>query len=176
MANGGEAMINPQEMYRDGDAPSRNEKKSMWRIIRRGTAQEHTPLFFIRDRRSFAYGLAAAFVLYFASVGAWQVVKQNIEAQQPAELKVDQAYRSAINALERILPVVLSNQADSLETAGLLSSRQEQMQLLDVAIAELRRQTGTSDLSPALRARLRQLYSLKLNVLQQMIERGEIEL
>ncbi|HEY4612601.1 MAG TPA: hypothetical protein VII11_06430 [Bacteroidota bacterium] len=169
-------MIDPKNVYRQDDVPTGKERQNMWRAIEQGIAPSRTPLFFIHDRRSFVYGIAAAFVLYFASLGAWQVVKQNIEDQQPAEIKVDQAYRSAIGALEQVLPVATPMVHDTSDASGALSARQQQLLLLDAAIAELRKETGTTDLSPVKRARLRQLYSLKLQILQQMIEHGEIEL
>ncbi|MGH2568425.1 MAG: hypothetical protein ACRDGA_08810 [Bacteroidota bacterium] len=169
-------MIDPMEIYKDDDLPTGRERKQMWRAIEKGIAPARTPMFFIHDRGSFAYGIAAAFVLYFASLGAWQVVTQNIEERQPAELKVDQAYRSAIGALEKVLPVAISSQPAEENGSGKLTARQQQLQLLDEAIIQLRRETGVNDLSPVMRARLLQLYSLKLQILQEMIEQGEIEL
>ena len=169
-------MINPNNMYREDDFPTGEERNSMWRKIEKSIAPVRTPIFFIHDRRSFVYGIAAAFVLYFASFGAWQAVKQQMEGDLPVEIKVDQAYRSAIGALEEVIPVALPHQQTTPQDSGILSARQQQLQLLDTAIINLRKETGANDLSPVLRARLRQLYSLKLQVLQHMIEHGEIEL
>lgn len=163
-------------MYHDDDQPTRAERKMMWRNIEKGIAPARAPIFFIHDLRSFAYGLAAAFVIYFAAFGAWQAVKQQMESDLPAEIKVDIAYRSAIDALEGVIPVTQPNQQNTPQGTGILTARQEQLQLLDTAIANLRKETGANDVSPIFRARLRQLYTLKLQVLQQMIEHGEIEL
>ena len=169
-------MIDPRDIYQEDDLPTGAEKKAMWQTITTRIGFRKTPVFFIHDWRSFSYGIAAAFILYFAVFGAWQAVKQQMEGDLPAELKVDQAYRSAIGALEEIVPVALSDQQANPHGSGVISARQEQLQALDTAIANLRKETGGNDLSPVFRGQLRQLYSLKLQVLQQMIEHGEIEL
>ena len=58
----------------------------------------------------------------------------------------------------------------------ILSTREDQLRSLDAAIVDLKNEVNGHDLSPLKRARLRQLYSLKLRVIQEMIEQGEIEL
>ena len=115
-------------------------------------------------------------LLYLATIGGVTVVRQLIESAQPSELKVDGAYQSAISAFERVMPSVVATASKTLPASGELASRQEQLRLLDDAISDLRRQTNGTDLSPLTRERLRQLYSLKLQILQHMIEQGEIEL
>ena len=169
-------MIDPKNFYSSHDEPSRRTIHSIWSAVEKTVAQRTTPIFFIQDVRSFAYGIAAAFLLYLSSIGAWQVIKQGLEAGQPAELKLDKAYLSAIDELERVIPVAASSQQQSPEASGALTARKEQLRLLDEAITGLRLETGSNDLSPMKHARLRQLYSLKLQVIQQMIEHGEIEL
>jgi hypothetical protein len=169
-------MIEPRRFYKPNDLPTPGIKKRMWREIERQTSPHRASLFFIPDRRSFAYGMAAMVLLYLATIGGVTVVRQLIESAQPSELKVDGAYQSAISAFERVMPSVVATASKTLPASGELASRQEQLRLLDDAISDLRRQTNGTDLSPLTRERLRQLYSLKLQILQHMIEQGEIEL
>ena len=169
-------MIDPKDFYASHDEPSRRTIHAIWSAVEKTVAPGKTPIFFIRDVRSFAYGIAAAFLLYSSSIGVWQVVKQGVEAGQPTELKLDEAYLSAIGELERVIPVAASSQQQTSELVKALTARKEQLRLLDEAITGLRLETGNNDLSPMKHSRLRQLYSLKLQVIQQMIEHGEIEL
>jgi hypothetical protein len=169
-------MIDPKDFYNSHDEPTRRTKHAIWSTVEKSVAPTKSPVFFIPDVRSFAYGIAAAFLLYFSSIGVWQVVKQGMEAGQPTELKLDKAYLSAIGELERVIPVAASSQQQSPEVSGVLTARKEQLRLLDEAITGLRLETGANDLSPMKHVRLRQLYNLKLQVIQQMIEHGEIEL
>jgi hypothetical protein len=128
------------------------------------------------DRRSFAFGMAASLILGLALYGAWSIAKQAMEASKPQPLRLEQAYVSAIREFEQIVPVVGKKTPQTTQSAGQLTQRREQLQLVDQAIADLRRQTNGMDLSPLKRDRLRKLYGMKLQILQQMIEEGEIEL
>ncbi len=169
-------MIDPKDVYASHDEPSWRTRHAIWSAIERTVAPAKSPVFFIPDVRSFAYGIAAALLLYFSSIGVWQVIKHGVEAGQPTELKLDKAYLSAIDELERVIPVAASSQQQTSEASGALTARKEQLRLLDEAITGLRLETGSNDLSAMKHARLRQLYSLKLQIIQQMIEHGEIEL
>ena len=72
----------------------------------------------------------------------------------------------------RVAPVRATADAHGASTAARLA----QVRKIDEAIGALRSTTGDGDLSPLLQRRLRQLYSLKLQALQQLIENGEWEL
>ncbi|MEK6755921.1 MAG: hypothetical protein AABZ02_07200 [Bacteroidota bacterium] len=169
-------MIKPDQFYTSDDQPTEAGRKRMWQAIESEIAPHRATFLSIADKRSFAYGMAAAVLLYLSGVGALTVVRQLIENSQPTVVKVDNAYRSAITEFERVVPYVTATTSQSQQMAGELSSRKEQIRLIDAAITELRLQTNENDISPVKRERLRQLYSMKLQILQQMIERGEIEL
>jgi hypothetical protein len=130
----------------------------------------------VNDRRSFLYGMAATVLLGLALVGAWTIAQQAFENSRPQPLRLEEAYVSAIHEFELVVPSVDVNTAQYSRDTGQLSQRHAQLRLVDAAITELRRQTNGTDLSPMKRERLRDLYSRKLQILQQMIEEGEIEL
>jgi hypothetical protein len=169
-------MTEPRKFYAPNDLPTPESKRRMWHHIERHISPRRTSLLFVADKRSFAYGMAAMVILYLATVGGVTVLRQLVERTQPAELKVDGAYQSAISAFERVMPSVMATASKTAPASARLASRQEQLRLLDATINDLRRQTNGTDLSPLTRERLRQLYSMKLQILQQMIEQGEIEL
>ncbi|MBM4162797.1 MAG: hypothetical protein FJ217_17105 [Ignavibacteria bacterium] len=169
-------MITPQKYYIPDELPNRRSKKRIWQGIKREIAPHRGLFFFIEDKRSFAYGFAAAVLLYLASVGAFQVARNAIETAQPPVVKIDRAYRSAIDEFERVVPAVAAYAPQTPQASAQRSSRTEQLRLVDDAIHELRQQTNGNDISPITRERLRQFYGAKLLILQQMIEQGEIGL
>ena len=130
----------------------------------------------ISDRRSFMYGMAASFVLYLAGVGAFNLIKQNVESAQPTEARLDRAYQSAIKEFESVVPSLVSRQGDEQHQQGRMQSREQQLKLVNEAIMGLRLDIERHEPSPIKSSRLRELYSLKLQILQNMIGNGEIEL
>ena len=168
-------MIRPEDFYRAEDLPERHEQQRMWNVIQRTLRPVSVLAMLIPDRRSFVYGMAATVFLYLASLGAWDLVHSAIEGSQPTEVKIGKAYSEAIDAFEQVLPAVVAR-ASAPQYSDALSSRMTQLRLIDAAIADLRKDTAPNDLSPLKQARLRELYSLKLRILQRMIENGELEL
>lgn len=166
--------MKPEHFYRDDDHPSRHAKARMWAAISKSTKQSRI-VFTVRDSRSFFAGMAAAAVLLLSGSGLYSLVNQFVESRQPKEVRFDDAYRSAIKEFENILPSPV--QVSSVETnSGRLQSRLEHLALIDSAITELRADIARTDLSPVKRSRLRQLYSMKLQVLQDIIQQGDMEL
>jgi hypothetical protein len=169
-------MIKPEDFYTSDELPDKKRTNAMWQFIRRSSSRLRTEPMLVRDWRSFLYGMAATVVLGLALVGAWTIARQTLENSQPQPLRLEQAYVSAIHEFERVIPSVKVNTAQYSRDAGQFSQRHAQLMLVDAAITELRRQTNGTDLSPMKRERLRDLYRKKLQILQQMIEEGEIEL
>jgi len=169
-------MIEPGDFYTADDLPDNKNKDTMWRSIQRSASSLRPKSLMIRDRRSFMYGMAASIVLGLALVGAWTVARQAFENSQPTPLRLERAYVSAIQEFERVIPSVAVKSADRPQAAGQLRDRQQQLTLINAAIADLRKETNGKDLSPLKRERLRGLYSQELRILQEMIEEGEIEL
>jgi hypothetical protein len=169
-------MIEPRDFYTAGDVPNNRSKEAMWHSVQRSTSSLRPQSMLIRDRRSFMYGMAASIVLGLALVGAWTVARQALENAQPTPLRLEQAYVSAIQEFERVVPSVTVKSADRSQRAGQLRDRQQQLALINAAIADLRKETNGKDLSPLKRQGLRGLYSQELKILQEMIEEGEIEL
>ncbi len=144
----------------------------MWRAIEAATKPPGIVVFAIRDRRSFVYGMAAMLLLFFSSIGVYTLLNSAMQSRQPAELQFDEAYRSAIEEFESVLPAVAKNEPGE----SVMIIKRQQMALIDHAIKELREDIARTDLSPLKRSRLRQLYGMKLRVLQEIIEQGDVEL
>ena len=167
-------MIHPDTFYSENDHPGPHQIKSMWARIKNEISPSRK-FFFLSDRRSFLYGMAASIVLMFTAVGLYTTLKGAIELSQPQAVKLDRAYQSAIREFEEVMFQAVGGNQNELNKE-LVLTRKEHLQLLDAAISELKQETNSNDLSSLKRARLRQLYSLKLKLLQEMVEQGEIEL
>lgn len=169
-------MLKDKDFYNLQDNPTERQKKLIWEEINKNIKTSHRWAFHISDMRSFYYGIAAAVVLFFLSVGVYTTISQMIFNMKPGEVKLDTAYQSAIKEFEKVVPAVISSQPQSGNMRGYINSKWEQLRLLDNAILQLRNEIGGSDLTPLKQARLRQLYVEKLKVLQEMVDQGEIEL
>lgn len=167
-------MIDPNKFYTENDSPSSVQNRRMWQTIALSIKPQRTQVFMIADVRSFCYGIAATVILYFAGIGAYHFVSQTIDNARPTTVKVDDAYQSAITALEKVMPVVQTAASqDNLREK--LHSRVDQLRMIDEAILAARKEEAASGFTIAHRSTVRDLYSMKLKILQQMIEQGEIE-
>ncbi len=163
--------MNPEEFYQRDDTPTRSTKQRIWRSID-NVLHPHRPLFAVPDSRSFVYGIAASFLLLLSSYGLYHMVERLTTVDRPAELRFDAAYQSAIHEFERVLPVA-ADARESDQGQEVLEAQLQQIRLIDAAIKELHSDLARTDISPVTRARLRQLYGLKLRVLLEIIEQGE---
>jgi hypothetical protein len=166
-------MIAPDNFYDPTEKPSDKLKKRMWNAIQREIIHPEKKMLFILDRTSFVYGAIASLALVFTCVGIYATMSRFIDSSKPESIRLESAYESAIRQFERFVPAAANAGAEDTKS---IWTRKEQLTYLDAAIGELKRDLNGNDLSPLKRARLRQLYSVKLAVLQEMIEKGEIEL
>ncbi len=168
-------MIDPTSFYPEHDQLDEKTREQVWSGIAKSLPQQQIPFIPRMERRSFLYGMAASFIIFFTGLGMVTAYKHIVELSQPAEIKTDKAYQSAIKAFENVL---LSSGTASVrsEKDDLTTLRALRLQYLNNAIEELRREMGTNDLSPLKRQRLNQLYTLKLKMLQDMIQQGELQL
>jgi len=169
-------MIEPEKYYDADDLPGRPAKTKMWKEIKSRTGKKKVISFFVADSRSFIWGMAASVLIYFSGVGIYTTLKQSIQNSRPEVVRFDDAYQSAIREFERVVPQVVSNPEGQSKEMKYLSIRKEELSKIDAAIVSLKAESSGIDLSPLKQRKLRELYSMKLRVLQDMIENGEIEL
>ncbi len=177
MEEGGKMiMIGPEKYYSQDDMPDSKTQNKMWNEIQKEIHPAKRTLFMIPDRRSFLYGIAASILIYLSSVGIYHLAIDFLERSQPPVVRIDNAYTSAIMEFERVIPISTPAVTQSQQSLGRKKVWEEQLKLLDNAIKELRIETNHNDWSLLKQARLRNLYSIKLQILQKMIEQGDIEL
>ncbi|MFA6542486.1 MAG: hypothetical protein WCT99_12880 [Bacteroidota bacterium] len=168
-------MIDPKQFYPEEDHPGRETRNAIWRGISQRLSLSRRSSVFVFDRKSFAYGMAVSIVLIFAIAGMYTTYRQIVEHAQPQEIRTDRAYQSAIHELESAAYSVNTSHG-SPEKDQLSVLRKTRLTYLNGAIDELKRELNSHDLSPLKRQRLRELYTLKLTLLQEMLQQGDIEL
>ena len=168
-------MIDPQQFYSKEDYPTGKAKKRLWSGVSQRLFSSHKSSVPMFDRRSFVYGMAASFILMFTLVGIYSTVSLVIERAQPREIKADNAYQTAIREFESVVFTAQTVQASSGKDER-SALRKTRLTYLNGAIDELRQGLNSHDLSPLKRQRLLALYNLKLTLLQEMLQQGEIEL
>ncbi|MEP0822310.1 MAG: hypothetical protein HRF44_05630 [Ignavibacterium sp.] len=162
--------MNPSQYYQESDLPTSRQRRRMWGRIE--ASLRPRTIIRVDDRRSFFWGMAAAFLLFFSAYGAYHALSHLSESERPIALRFDAAYRSAIAEFESVLPAAIRSD-DPGQDHVLLDIQRQRIELLDTAIRELQQDMNRTDLSPLKRARLRQLYMLKLQALFDLIERGD---
>jgi hypothetical protein len=162
-------MISPDQVYDSTDVPGDGTRKRLWRGVRKGLKPGRASFLRIPERRSFLYGMAASLILYFSAVGLLSTVSGALEGSRPHDVRLDEAYMSAIRELEKVMPTA--------SAAGeYVAARRIQLSTLDDAIGVLWKEAQLGDLSPLKQQRLRQLYGMKIQILQSVIEKGSITL
>ncbi|MCK9410305.1 MAG: hypothetical protein WCX28_10665 [Bacteriovoracaceae bacterium] len=168
-------MINPKQFYSPSDIPTEKDKRAIWNIVSNSLFPKRTSKAFSFDRRSFVYGMAASFIVIFTSIGMYSTFKMLVETSQPQEIRMDNAYQSAIRGFEEVVSSAMVSSKPSPKN-DLASLRVLRLQYLNEAIEQLKKETNSHDLSPLKRQRLHALYNMKLTLLQEMLHQGEIEL
>ena len=167
-------MIESGSFYSKKDTPNKKIQERLWHSIAdriTPTAAGPKKSF---DRMSFLYGIAASFVVMFTCIGVYSTYRQVADVSLPQEIKTDKAYQSAIREFESVVYAKPNSASSERNNRNVL--RKKQLNFLDDAINELRQETNSHDLSPLKRQRLHELYNLKLSLLQEILQQGELEL
>ncbi|MFA4924052.1 MAG: hypothetical protein WC557_07665 [Ignavibacteriaceae bacterium] len=169
-------MIDKSKFYSDDDSPTKNQQKEIWKGINRNINPRKKIIFHISDMRSFYYGIAASFIFIFAVIGVYSTAKNVLYNMKPEEVKLDNAYQSAIREFQKVVPSVAFASQKSENAKAYVNLKEEQLRYIDENISTIKSETGTTDLSPLKQLRLRQLYAAKLKALQEIIDNGEIDI
>ncbi len=169
-------MIDKSKFYSDDDSPTKKQQKKIWNGINRNINPREKIFLHINDMRSFYYGIAASVLFIFASIGAYTTAKNILYDMKPEEMKLDNAYQSAIHEFQKVVPSFELASQKSENIKAFVNLKEEQLRFIDENISIIKGETGTTDLSPLKQLRLRQLYATKLKVLQEIIDKGEIDI
>lgn len=167
-------MIKPEEFYSQNEYPPSSAKKNLWKNIEKGIPKEKKAPFFNVDLRSFAFGIGAAFTLIFVCVGVFTLYSRIAEKDEPAYVKINNAYSKAIDEVEKTIPnLTTAGYSSSYSLDEMINAGKSKLKNIDAGIEEIKSDAGPNDFSPVKQSRLRSLYKMKLDILSRMIDMEE---
>ncbi len=169
-------MPTPDNFYSKKELLDNKSRYAIWKNIKNSITRKSKPRLPYLDTRSFAYGMAAAVILFFSLAGMYSFVSNLIEKKQPDFIKINNAYTTAIDKFEKALPEKLLVGKENTNLDEFISIKQENLNNINTAIFELQGELHERDFSSIIQNRLRTLYSMKLKILEELIliEKGEI--
>lgn len=161
-----------ENFYTDDDMPNQAAKKRMWSGIQDSLPNKKVTVLSV-DRRSFIYGMVASFIVVFCSVGAYTTYRQIFSNGEKGAVKAEKAYQVAIKEFERAVP---ASEEHNTVNSEILEERKKHIALIDEEIANVHREFSSADQADIKQSKLRRLYRMKLSILLNMVENGEMEL
>jgi hypothetical protein len=162
-------MIKPEDFYSENEYPGGNTKKQMWNRIGKSVPRESRAPIVNIDFRSFAFGFGMAFTVIFVCVGIFTLFSKYVSRDEPAYVKINNAYSKAIEEVEKSIPRLSTVSSQS-------NSGVAKLTIIDAGIKEIQSDSGPGDVSPVKQNRLRDLYKMKLEILSRMIDVEESKL
>lgn len=166
-------MINKDEFYMENN-PDNKTKNRIWKNIEKEIKPDRNTIFNLHKLPGFYYGMASAVVLFFSLYGVFSFGKGVLYQMKPEELKLNTAYQSAIQEFEKVVPAAVTT--GNYYERDRISAKMEELNQIETAILELRKETHNNDLTTLKQLHLRQLYITKLKILLEIIEQGEVKL
>jgi hypothetical protein len=166
-------MIKPEDFYSKNEYPDSGKRESMWKRVRVSLPHERRiPLINI-DFRSFAFGFGAAFTVIFVCVGIFTLFSKVIQKEEPAYVRINNAYSKAIDEIEKTMPQFITAGSKSYSFDDLIKTQKTKLKNVNAGIQEIKMDLGSSDFSPIKQSRLAELYKMKLEIISKMITMEE---
>jgi len=158
--------------YDDEDLPNESAKKRMWISIKSSLPHKKVTILTF-DRRSFIYGMVSSVVLFLCAMGAYSTYEQLAGNNEQLQVKANTAYQVAIKEFERAVPTAVTKNSTNEE---ILEERKKHIALIDEEIGHIYKEFSSPDQAEIRQNKLRRLYRMKLSILLNMVENGEMEL
>lgn len=166
-------MIRPENFYTKNEYPDFRTQKQLWKRVKQSLPHDgKIPLFNV-DFKSFAFGFSAAFTVIFVCVGAFTIFSKFVQKDEPAYVKINNAYSKAIDEIEKSIPQLTTASSKSYSLGDLVNTEKAKLKNIDAGILQIRSDLGSSDYSPIKQSRLAELYKLKLEIISKMITMEE---
>ena len=162
-------MKDKKTFYGDDYSIPFRTKSRMWRNIKRELRPERKSILSVIEFRSFAFGMAAAVILFFTVVGVKTTLSGYIESKKPVTQKINNVYSETIDRFEKTLPIVSVDGSSSIKDQRLIPVKMEELRTIDEAITIFKDDMGKNDNSPVKQTKLRELYKMKLQILNELL-------
>jgi hypothetical protein len=162
-------MIDKNNFYgKDSEIPARS-KARIWYNIKNVIAPGRKHFFGGIELKSFAFGIAASVLIFFASVGIKSTINNYVDSNLSFEQQINAFYLDAISKFEKNLPTVASYNDEPGLNDDLLVVKKEQLGTVDEAIKIFNSEGNTFDKSRIKQVRLMELYKMKLQLLNEIL-------
>jgi hypothetical protein len=166
-------MIDANEFYGKKNIPGSFKKRRMWNKIKNELSRVNSREINNIDWKSFSFGIAAALILFFTSVGIYTVINAIAERQKPQIVQLTEAYKNTVTRLENILPEkIKTNRPVDIDEK--IIPKKEKLVYVNEAISELQGEYNKYDYSKLKLERLYSLYKMKLEILEEIIAMEEM--
>lgn len=165
-------MIDEKEFYDKKDTLGSFKKRRMWTRIKNELSDADSGDINYIHWRSFSFGIAAAVILFFTSVGIYTVINTMADNQKPQIVQLTEAYKSTVTRLENILPEKIK-ESRTVDIDEKLLPKKEKLIYVNEAINELQSEYNKNDYSKLKLERLYSLYKMKLEILEEIIAMEE---
>ncbi len=161
-------MIRRTEFYKEEDRITRVQKSRIWQAVHFQLFSGDLKSHFNFEWRNYTLGMATSVILFLAGIGVWTLIGDSrINAESELSL-LNSTYSQAIYKLEKIAARKLSN-SNVKNLDELLQAKSERLNSVSNAISEIKTNKELREFETIKEKRLRQLYLMKLEILDEII-------
>jgi len=157
------------KFYKKNESPGSELSKKMWNEIEQNINPVKKEFRFIVERKSFSIGFSAAALLVIVIFNLYAFLSSIVFNNEPEIIKINKTYSETIIGMERILPAALFDESKSIDVDEQLLANLENLDNVNQAITDLHDDFSSQDVSIIKQDRLRTLYRMKLDVLENLI-------
>ena len=162
-------MGKQNRFYERSESPDSRLSKKMWNEIEQNINPIKKEFSFTVERKSFSFGFSAAALLVIVVFNLYAFLSNIAFSNEPEIIKINKTYSETISGMERILPAALFDESKSINVDEHLLAKLENLDNVNQAITDLHDDFSTQDVSLIKQERLRTLYRMKLDVLENLI-------
>lgn len=162
-------MIRKEKFYDDNEKLRLSRKKKIWNNVNQYISNQPKSVIHM-DWKSFAMGIAATILFLFTGYGIFSSVESLIYNQQPDYIKVNNIITSFTDDLETQVNQIHKPSGNiPISIDDYISSRKEKLENINYGIKDIRTELNTVSDSEMKHKKLRELYLMKLSVIEEII-------
>ncbi len=162
-------MKQQNKFYERNESPDSELSKKMWNEIEKNIISNRKEFNFTIERKSFTIGFSAAAIFVLIIFNLYAFLSNIAFNNEPEIMKINRTYSKTISRMEILLPASLFDENQSINLDEQLVANLENLNGVNQAINELYSDFSSQDLSLIKQERLRNLYKMKLDVLESLI-------
>ncbi|MCP5061493.1 MAG: hypothetical protein GY936_03410, partial [Ignavibacteriae bacterium] len=150
-------MSKQNKFYDENEYPDKELSEIMWNEIKHNITPIKKEFNFFIEKKSFAFGFAAAVLLILTSINLYTYLTSFAIRSESEILKINRVYSQTINGMEKLLPAALFSEKQIVNVDERLQADLENFSNVNQAINELKLEFVPEDISLIKQKRLRSL-------------------